>query len=155
MAGTESVNPMQPQAERPGPPMPKAVFRLVNPVMKMILWSPLHGLMSNDLMILSFAGRKSGKRYSTPVGYIQQGDRLYLFTHSGWWKNLRGGAPVSVRLRGKTVEGQAGEIQDPQRIAEIARLVIAKRGRERAERMGIGEPPHPATKFIEVRLKGE
>src|SRR4028118_1236877 len=46
-------------------------------------------------------GRKTGKQYTIPISYIQDGDLLTCYTASVWWKNVRGGAPVTVVLRGQ------------------------------------------------------
>ena len=122
------------------PPLPKFMYKVVNPAMKGILRSPLHRLISNDLMVLIYEGRKSGKRFMIPVGYLQKGNSLYLFSHSPWWKNFRGGAPVGVRLRGELRRGVATIIEDPEKIAEIVRMLVEKRGDAMAKRMGlIGE----------------
>ena len=67
--------------------------------MKLLLRSPLHGLVSKRLMLLTMTGRKSGKQYSIPVGYTQVAETLYFGTNGKWKNNLRGKAPVRVRLR--------------------------------------------------------
>src|SRR5688572_19638743 len=87
-------------------------IRKVNRVMRPLLRSPLHRLVSKNLMLLTFTGRKSGKQYSLPLSYVQSGNTLWLGTQTPWYKNLRGGAPVSVRLRGKEVTGRADIIDD-------------------------------------------
>lgn len=70
-------------------------------------------------MLITFTGRKSGKRYTTPVSYSRQGETVYVFTHGTWWKNLRGGAPVSLRLRGQDRNGFALPVsEDKQRIED-------------------------------------
>jgi len=79
----------------------------VNSAMKVILRSPLHGLVSQTILLISFTGRRSGKTYSTPVSYSMSGDQVTIFTHATWWKNLRGGAPVSLRIRGGERRGLA------------------------------------------------
>ncbi len=79
----------------------------VNAMMKFILRSPLHGMVSKTITVITFTGRKSGKPYSTPVSYSQNGSTVTIFTHGEWWKNLSGGAPVSLRIRGKDYTGQA------------------------------------------------
>jgi deazaflavin-dependent oxidoreductase (nitroreductase family) len=75
--------------------------------MKFILRSPAHGMVSKTVLLITFTGRKSGKTYTTPVDYSQDGDQVYIFTHANWWKNLRGGAPVTLRLRGRDLQGVA------------------------------------------------
>jgi len=141
------------------PPIPRWMYKIVNPTMAAILRSPFHRLLSNNLMLLSFKGHKSGKRYTIPVGYQQKGDRLYVFSHAGWWKNLLGTA-VAVRLRGKTMRGTARRLEDRQQIAELVRTMVAQRGEKMAARMGLMEyaDPHRSgplpqrTKFFEIQL---
>ncbi len=78
---------------------------IVNRTMKFILRSPVHGMVSKSIMLITFTGRKSGKTYSTPVSYSQDGELVYAFTHGAWWKNLRGGAQVTLRIRGQDFQG--------------------------------------------------
>ncbi len=77
----------------------------VNRSMEFILRSPLHGMVSKFTLLITFTGRKSGKTYTTPVSYSRDGDQVYIFTHAPWWKNLTGGAPVTLRLRGRDYQG--------------------------------------------------
>jgi hypothetical protein len=145
-----------------GPPMPKAFYHVVNPVMKGLLRSPLHGLLSKSLMLLIYEGRKSRKRYIIPVGYVERDGRLYVFTHSAWYKNFIGGAPVALRLRGELVRGTTTVVDDPQIIRGVAQQVIADRGEAMADRMGLlavanagDDAPAPqGIKFMEIVLEG-
>ena len=68
--------------------------KLYNPLMLWLLRSPLHGVVSSMYMVVNFTGRKSGKAYSTPVEYWQDGDTLMFFTtRSRVWLALElGGA---------------------------------------------------------------
>ena len=53
--------------EEPGKPLaPMWMFKVMNPIMKGLLRSPLHGLMSGSLMLITYAGRKTGKPYTIP-----------------------------------------------------------------------------------------
>lgn len=139
---TPATDPMPPADDAVKPPLPKWAYRIVNPTLAAILRSPLHRLLSNALMLLSFHGRRSGKRYTIPVGYLQQGNRLYLFSHAGWWKNLPG-QQVTIRLRGKTVRGLARQLEDRTEIAMVVRLSLAQRGETMARRMGLLEYADP------------
>jgi deazaflavin-dependent oxidoreductase (nitroreductase family) len=89
-----------------------------NPLMKLILRSPLHGLASHNTMLITVTGRKSGKVYTTPVNYVRDGDILLVTSLRGrvWWKNLRGGAPVSVRLQGHDLKGIAEAVTDDEAV---------------------------------------
>lgn len=103
---------------------PKWLYKIVNPVLTVILRSPLHGLMSRRLLLLSFTGRKSGKRYTIPLGYAQTGNRLLITTKSAWSKNLRGGAPVGVRLQGRERTGVADVITEEAEMLEGYRVLL-------------------------------
>ena len=87
--------------------------------------SPLHGLLSRRLMLLTFYGRKSGRRYTIPVGYARTDDTLLFGTEYRWWKNLRGGTPVEVRLRGEDLPGTADVVTDEAGMAEAHRAMLA------------------------------
>lgn len=79
----------------------------VNNAMKFVLRSPVHGMVSKSILLITFTGRKSGKTYTTPVSYSQDCDQIYIFTHANWWKNLRDGAPVTLCLQGQEISARA------------------------------------------------
>jgi deazaflavin-dependent oxidoreductase (nitroreductase family) len=85
---------------------------IVNDVMKFVLRSPVHGAVSKSVLLITFTGRKSGKTYTTPVSYSQHDDQVYVFTHAAWWKNLRNSAPVTLRIRGRELQGLAEPVTE-------------------------------------------
>ncbi len=106
----------------------KRIIRKLNPLIIAILRSPLHSMMSKAILVITFTGRKSGKRYTTPISYAQDGGTVYIFTHGVWWKNLQGGVPVSLRLRGQELKGFALPVSDDkQRIADGLGLFLTHR----------------------------
>ena len=85
--------------------------KLYNPIVIWILRSPLHGLMDKSAILITVTGRKSGKEYTIPVSYMRDGDTLLMISqreHS-WWKNLRGGAQVTLYLQGHSLKA-IGEV---------------------------------------------
>ncbi len=44
--------------------------------------SPLHFLVSKSIMLITFTGRKTGNRYTTPISYLPEGDTVTVFTHA-------------------------------------------------------------------------
>ena len=91
---------------------------IVNSAMKFVLRSPMHGMVSNSVMLITFTGRKSGRTYTTPVSYSQHDDQVYAFSHAEWWKNLRGDAPVTLRIRGRDLPGLPEPVvEDKQAVA--------------------------------------
>src|SRR5205807_3639321 len=54
---------------------PFAVFnRTANPVLRMVLSSPLHPLVSRHLALITVTGRRSGRRHTFPVAYREEGN---------------------------------------------------------------------------------
>ena len=88
------------------PPRPARI--LANAIATTILRSPWHRMRSDHLLLLTFTGRKSGKAFTTPLRYVQEGETLRLLVvRSPWWKNLVGEATVRVLLRGQMRTGTA------------------------------------------------
>ena len=46
---------------------------VINPVIAGLLRSPLHGVASRRLLLLTFRARRSGRRITLPVGYEEVG----------------------------------------------------------------------------------
>ncbi len=85
-----------------------------NPLITAILRSPLHGLVSKHMLLLTYTGHKSGTEHTLPVNYLRNGDCLTVisFRHRTWWRNFRDSASVTLRLCGKTVPATAQAIAD-------------------------------------------
>ncbi len=79
-----------------------------NDFMAWVLRSPFHGML-NGMMLITVTGRKTGKTYTTPVGYYEDGGSLWVITSRDrkWWRNLQGGANVKLLLKRKPVNGYA------------------------------------------------
>ena len=77
------------------------VLGALNPVMRVLLDSPLHWPLSRWFAILAWTGRRSGRRYSTPVSYVREGSTAWITTGDAWWHNLESGAPVDMRVSGR------------------------------------------------------
>ncbi len=91
---------------------------IVNRGMKLVLRSPVHGIVSKTILLITFTGRKSGKTFTTPVSYSQHDDQVYVFTHATWWKNLHNGTLVTLRIRGREFQGLAEPVaEDKQAVA--------------------------------------
>jgi deazaflavin-dependent oxidoreductase (nitroreductase family) len=99
--------------------LPEPLFAIINPTMALFLRSPIHWLWSGSLMLITFTGRKSGKKFTTPVRYIENDETIRCFTSSEnqWWRNVRGGAEVELCVRGKASRYAARAVDnDPEEV---------------------------------------
>lgn len=113
------------RVEEPRVP-PQWLLRLMNLVPNALLRSPLHGLMSERVLLLGFTGRRSGRVYTTPMSYAREGDEILMSTEAPWWRNLAGGAAVGLRLRGQEVRGFARVHSGGQDAAEGLRRLVER-----------------------------
>ena len=92
-----------------------ALNHLVNPVVRALLRSPLHRVLSGRLVLLRVRGRRSGRLIELPVGYEAHDDAIVV--HVGrpdakrWWRNIGTRTPVELVLRGRTRAGVAERIE--------------------------------------------
>lgn len=91
-----------------------------NPIMKFFLRSPMHPLVSKNMMLMTYTGRKSGKSYTIPMNYFPINGALYTTStrERVWWRNLRGGAEVILLLKGKDVPAWAESIEDHNEVTQ-------------------------------------
>ena len=93
------------------------VNRLVNPVVRWLLRSALHGLLSRRVLLLEVTGRKSGRMFIFPAQYGLDGEAFVIvpgFAHrKQWWRNLRSPAPVGYWWRGHRGDGIGRVVTDP------------------------------------------
>lgn len=107
----------------------------------MLLRSPLHRVASGQLLLITYTGRRSGRSYTLPVMYARHEDALVVHVARAdekvWWRNLRGGAAVRIRLRGRTLGGRAEVVQGN---LELAQAYVERFPRER-ERLEASADP--------------
>ena len=99
--------------------LPEPLFVIINPIVKLLLRSSLHGFWSKSLMLITFTGRNSRRKFTTPVRYVLVDGVFRCFTSANtlWWRNLKGGAEVVLRIEGKEARYRADAIFDqPERI---------------------------------------
>lgn len=81
---------------------PTAVLRTVNPIMRLLLRTPVAGAAREQFMVVHFTGRKTGRRYAIPLSAHRIDGSLYAITSAPWKLNFRDGAAAEVFVDGKT-----------------------------------------------------
>lgn len=94
---------------------------LVNRVNKLVVGLrdvPLVGkLVRKGITVVSYTGRKSGRTFTTPVGYQRKGDtvniQVMMPDSKNWWRNFSGeGGPLTLELDGAERTGHATSHRD-------------------------------------------
>ena len=131
---------------------PQALIRLGNPAARLLLNSPLHGMLDASVLLLHVTGRKSGRHYDIPVNYADIDGRLIIVTSAAWRVNLRGGADVEVTCRGCRRSMHALLTEDPAAVAVGYQTVIDRLGWDKAQRhLGISVPEGRPPTVLELK----
>ena len=82
----------------------KSLVNGFNAVVMGLTGLPVLGpLMRKGFVEISYVGRRSGKRVSTPVNYRRSGDSILIGVampdRKSWWRNFTGdGGPITLHL---------------------------------------------------------
>lgn len=90
----------QPQ---PPPRMPRWILDVQTFLLKRNWMGPA----GNVLMVITTTGRKSGKQFSVPIGFVEDNGVYYAFTlggRSNWYQNALANPRVTLTIKGKPIE---------------------------------------------------
>jgi hypothetical protein len=126
---------------------PQRLVTGVNPAVRALIRSRLHGAVDASLLMLHVDGRRTGRRYDIPVGFVKLDDRLVVVTQHAWRANLRGGADLDVTHDGRRERMHARLDEEPGVVAATLGTVIERIGARRArQQLGLRiTPPEPPT----------
>lgn len=82
----------------------------LNAFMRAFLRTPgLQRVIGKSVLLLTFTGRRSGRRYTTPVTYVRQDGTVIVLSRRSrtWWRNFETHPDVELRLAGCTHVGRA------------------------------------------------
>jgi|WetSurMetagenome_2_1015567.scaffolds.fasta_scaffold103945_2 hypothetical protein len=88
--------------------------KVANPIVRLVLRSPFHGLLSKNLALLTYKGLKSGRLISFPVQYAKNGRDIFIIPgfpgKKTWWHNMRSALPVQLLIQGNPVNARAATL---------------------------------------------
>ncbi len=119
-----------------------SIYGAPNPVVRPLLRSRFHRLLSGLLLLITVTGRKTGGRHTFPVMYARDDADIVIVagwaSKKRWWKNLIGGGDVTLLIRGETVHGRGTALVEPS--AERGRALRAYLTRYPAAKKTVGVP---------------
>ena len=99
-----------------------------------------------DLLLLTTTGRKSGKAHTTPMVFVREGDRLFVFAskagapkHPDWYLNLVANPHVSVEVGAEQYDAVATTLEREERdrvfAEQAARVPAFQEYQDKTERV--------------------
>ena len=84
------------------------VLRLGNPLVRLVLESRAHRLLSGRLVLLTYRGHRSGREFRIPLRYAEPlaGTVVTLAVRperKKWWRSFAPAGPAALTLRGARV----------------------------------------------------
>jgi hypothetical protein len=85
--------------------------QVTNPFVRLILHSRFHAILSEQLILITYAGRKSGVNHTLPVLYAKSDNELIVISgyhqYKKWWRNLRRRSAINICYRGQWTQAFA------------------------------------------------
>jgi deazaflavin-dependent oxidoreductase (nitroreductase family) len=125
------------QAQTAAPRLP----RIAKSAMSFQVWLLRHGLMgslSNEIMVITVSGRKSGRQYSTPIGFLCNGEAIIALSRgSNWFKNAVAAGRAQVEIKKQTMNVRVEAVQDQAERERIFALYKRERARNFSRLFGV------------------
>ena len=135
---------------------PQRLVTLVNPLVRAMAGSPLHVLLDDSVVVLHVVGRRSGRRYDIPVGFVRLDDELVVVTQHAWRRNLRGVTEIEVTHHGRRRGHRVDLDEQPASVAATMRRIVQRYGPVQAQRrLGLVFPAgsEPGVAELEVAVR--
>ena len=117
------------------------VFKAANTVVRPLLGSRLHPLLSGRLMLLEYTGAKTGRRHTFPVGYFTwDGGDVLAFSTGRWPAHLRSAPSVRLLIRGRWHHAVPTVISDQNEKAGVLAEFARRNGPRAARGLMLGLP---------------
>lgn len=91
------------------PAIAKAAMRL----QVFLLRHNLMGAMGDEILAITVKGRKSGKVYSTPIGYLRDGETIIALSRgTNWIKNALAAGEATLEIKGQPIKVRVEAVTD-------------------------------------------
>lgn len=84
-----------------------------NAIVRMVLSSPLHRVLSDSTDVIRYTGRRTGRAIATPTQYVAFGDDIVIMVGRAaskhWWRNFSDERDLDVLVQGswRAMRGRA------------------------------------------------
>ena len=95
-------------------------------------------LKNTDEIEITVTGRKSGRKISNPVWFIQEGERLYLLpvkgSDSDWYKNILKTPTMRLTANGRDLSAEVEPVTDQGKVRDIVEKFKGKYGADQVKK---------------------
>jgi deazaflavin-dependent oxidoreductase (nitroreductase family) len=100
------------------------VLRLANPLVRVVLESRAHRLLSGRLVLLSYRGRRSGREFRIPLRYAETAAGAVVAVavrpeRKQWWRTFAAGERATLTRRGQRMGARGAVVEGDDRAAAL------------------------------------
>jgi deazaflavin-dependent oxidoreductase (nitroreductase family) len=125
------------QVQTTAPKLP----RLAKSAMSFQVWLLRRGLMgsmSNEIMVITVTGRKTGRQYSTPIGFLRDGETIIALSRgSNWFKNAVATGTAQIEIKGVTTKVSVTPVKEQAERERIFELYQRERAKNFTRLFGV------------------
>jgi hypothetical protein len=107
-------------------PIQLNISQLFNPLKKKLLNSPLGMFLQDDIGLMEYTDRNSGKTLNHAVVLHPEKGFYWLAKEKAdsFWRNFQGGAMVKIRYQGSEIKGWAEIMEEPETTKTILAHIV-------------------------------
>jgi deazaflavin-dependent oxidoreductase (nitroreductase family) len=78
--------------------------------------------LNNLFMVITTTGRKTGRQFSVPIGYVRDGDEVLAFNlggHSNWYQNMLKNPVVTLEINGEKRQYRGQPVDDDAGVLKV------------------------------------
>jgi deazaflavin-dependent oxidoreductase (nitroreductase family) len=120
---------------------PATMNGLMKAAMNAQVWMLRRGLMgsmSDQIMVVTVSGRKTGRQYSTPIGFLRDGETIIALSRgSNWFKNAVATGTAQIEIKGVTTKVSVTPVKDQAERERIFTLYKRDRAKNFSRLFGV------------------
>ena len=109
--------------------------------MRLQVWLLRHnllGALGDEILSITVTGRKSGKSYSTPIGYLRDGETIIALSRgTNWYKNALAAGAATLEIKGRAFPVRVEAVTDQAERERIFELYQRERTKNFTRLFGV------------------
>ena len=119
------------------PPLP-AIAKAAMRFQVFLLRHNLMGPLGDEILAITVKGRKSGKVYSTPIGYLRDGETIIALSRgTNWYKNAIAAGEATLEVKGHVQKVRVEAVTDQSERERIFKLYQRDRAKRFSRLFGV------------------
>jgi deazaflavin-dependent oxidoreductase (nitroreductase family) len=100
------------QLQRTAPKLPRAAKAAMS-FQVWLLRRGWLGSLGNEIMVITVTGRKTGRQYSTPIGFLRDGETIVALSRgSNWYKNAVATGQATIEIKQHKMDVRVAAVND-------------------------------------------